>query len=95
MDLPKLSLIEWLLIQVMMWAGLWLTHEYLAALLTSIVSVIVFGVLFVALISEKIERSKVPRRFFGILWVTAIAPLLAAAGYWWLNGGLDFLSTGT
>ena len=56
-------------------------NPYLATLLTTIIGAIVLAVLLIAHISEWIERSKVPRRYFGVMWVSFLALLAAAALY--------------
>jgi hypothetical protein len=85
MNMPKLSLLEIFLIEILVWMGLWLANEYLASLLTFILTPIVFAVLVIARISEFIERSKVPRIYFGVMLISTIAPILAALVYWLLN----------
>lgn len=91
MSLPKLSLPEIFLAELMIWFVLWLWNDYIAALLTSIIGAIVFAVLLIALISEWLERSKVPRRYFGVMFVSLLAPAVAALLYIGMNGGLDFI----
>lgn len=82
MNIPKLSLLEIFLIEILVWMGLWLASEYLATLLTFILTPIVFAVLVIARISEFIERSKVPRFYFGVMLISTIAPVLAALVFW-------------
>jgi hypothetical protein len=82
MSWPKLSLLEIFLIQFIGWFGLWLANEFTGLLLTSIVASIVFAVLVIARISEGIEPSKVPRRYFQVMLVTFFAPVLAAGIYY-------------
>ena len=85
MNMPKLSLLEIFLIEILVWMGLWLANEYLATLLTFILTPIVFAVLVIARISEFIERSKVPRIYFGVMLISTIAPVLAALVFWLLS----------
>jgi hypothetical protein len=85
MNMPKLSLLEIFLIEILVWMGLWLANEYLATLLTFILTPIVFAVLVIARISEFIERSKVPRFYFGVMLISTIAPILAALVFWLLS----------
>lgn len=77
-----------------MWLGLWLLNDYMAALLTLILGAIVLAILLIALISEWIERSKVPRRYFYIMGVSVLALICAALVYVMLSGGrLDFMQS--
>ncbi|HOY05234.1 MAG TPA: hypothetical protein PLO67_07525 [Saprospiraceae bacterium] len=83
----RLSLLEIFLLEMVVWIGLWLSNDYVATLLTLSIGAIVSAVLIIALISELIERTKVPRRYFWIMGLSILAPLLAAALYAWLFGG--------
>ncbi|HNL40438.1 MAG TPA: hypothetical protein PKH43_14905, partial [Saprospiraceae bacterium] len=62
----RLSILEIFLLETVAWLALWLFNDYLATLLTMILTAIVFAVLLIALIAEWIERSKVPRLYFWI-----------------------------
>jgi len=75
---PELSLLEIFLIQFIAWFGLWIYDAFMGKLLTSIVGAIVFAVLVIARISEAIEPTKVPKRYFHIMLISFLAPLLAA-----------------
>ncbi len=88
----RLSLFEIFLLEVIVWLGLWLLNDYLATLLTLIIGAIVLAVLLFALIAEAIERSKVPRRYFYVMALSILAPLVAGGLYLALFGGeLRFL----
>jgi hypothetical protein len=73
----RLSLLEIFLIELVVWSALWLTNEYIAALLTIIISVIVCAILILSFISEWIEKSKVPRSYFSIMALSVLASLVA------------------
>ena len=82
-----LSLLEIFLLEIAVWLALWLMDNYLATLLTLIITAIVFAVLVIALISEAIDRSKVPRKYFWIMGVSVLAPILSALIYLIIFGG--------
>jgi hypothetical protein len=87
MTLPEIFLLE-----TVVWLILWLLNDYMATLLTLIIGAIVLAVLLLALISEAIERSRVPRRYFYVMGLSVLAPLVAAILYQVLFGGhLSFL----
>ena len=88
----RLSLLEIFLLEVLLWLGLWLLSDYVATLLTLILGAIVSAVLLIALMSEWIERSKVPRRYFYIMALSVLA-IGTAAGLYVLifDGQLEFL----
>ncbi len=80
---------------MVVWLGLWLSNDYLATLLTLTIGAIVLSVLLIALAAEAIEPTKVPRRYFWIMAVSILAPVLAAGLYVLLFGGkLGFLEQG-
>lgn len=81
------SLLEIFLLEIAVWLALWLMDNYLATLLTLIITAIVFAVLVIALISEAIDRSKVPRKYFWIMGVSVLAPILSALIYLIIFGG--------
>lgn len=82
---------EIFLLEMAVWLALWLLDNYLATLLTLILTAIVFAVLVIALISEAIDRSKVPRKYFWIMGISVIAPILSALFYLLIFGGrIDF-----
>ena len=88
----RLSLLEIFLLETVVWLGLWLLNDYVAALLTLIIGAIVFSVLIIALISEALERSKVPKMYFQVMAISVVSIVLAATIYVTLLGGqLDFL----
>lgn len=88
----RLSLTEIFLLELIAWLALWLLNDYLATLLTLILGAIVSAVLLFASIAEWIERSKVPRRYFQVMGLSILAPLVAAGLYLWLfDGELRFL----
>lgn len=88
----RLSLLEIFLLQTVVWLALWLISDYIAGLLTIIIGAIVSAVLLLALISEAIERSRVPRSYFLVMAISVLALLVAAGIYIAFSGGqFDFL----
>lgn len=88
----RMTLPEIFLLETVVWLILWLLNDYMATLLTLIIGVIVLAVLLLALLSEAIERSRVPRRYFYVMGLSVLAPLVAAILYQVLFGGhLSFL----
>ena len=89
----RLSLLEIFLLEITVWLAIWLLNDYIATLLTLILTAIVFAILVIALLSEAIERSKVPRTYFWVMGLSVLAPLTAALLYMFIFGGhLSFLS---
>ena len=77
----RLSLFEIFLLQTIAWLGLWLLSDYIAALLTFIIGAIVSAVLIIALISEAIERSRVPKKYFQVMAISILSIVVAAVLY--------------
>ena len=88
----SLSILELSLIQVVMYSLIWFYDEYVATLLTIVVPTIIIGVLVISFISDKIEPSKVGRKYYISLIISAIIPLLVAAFFVWAyEGVLDYI----
>lgn len=88
----RLSLLEIFLLELVAWLAMWLLNDYMATLLTLIITAIVFAVLIIALLAEAIERSKVPKSYFWIMGLSVLAPVVAAFVYMLIFGGkLQFL----
>ena len=89
----RLSLFEIFLLQTVIWLGLWLLSDYVAALLTLIIGAIVLAVLAFALIAEVIERSRVAKKYFQVMALSILSMAAAAGIYLTLLGGqMDFLN---
>ena len=71
-----LSNFEVFLIETIVYIVLWLWNEYVATILTLSFTAIAFFILAVSLISEAIERSKVPRWYFSYMLISVFTPLL-------------------
>ncbi|MDX2135910.1 MAG: hypothetical protein SFV52_14070 [Saprospiraceae bacterium] len=71
---------------------LWLWSDYTAALLTLVLVCIVLAALLLALISEWLEPSRVPRRYFVMALVLVLTALGVGVLYVAIMGArLDFL----
>lgn len=78
----RLTLGEIFLIQLIIWLVIWISNPYVASLLTISIGIMVFAVLIIAIISELIERSKVPRNYFYVMAISILAILVSAGIYW-------------
>lgn len=83
----KLRNFEWFLIQLVFYFILWLINDYTATLVSVIFMVIFAAILIVALISELIEPSKVPRSYFWFMVISILAPILAGLIFLIIIGG--------
>ena len=83
--------VELLLIQIVIYFLLWMWDEYLATLLSLIWGGICLLVLLTSLVVEWIEKSNVPRWYFSFLWVSVLAPIMAAVIYSGIVGGIKWM----
>jgi hypothetical protein len=82
-----LSNIEVFLIEAVIYIVLWLWNDYIATIMTLSFAAIAFFILVVSLISEAIERSKVPRWYFSYMVISVLTPLAIGAFFYVLNKG--------
>ncbi len=82
-----LSITEVFLIQAIVYMALWMWNEYVATIMTLSFSAIAFFILVISLISELIERSKVPGWYFTYMVISVLTPLIIGAFFWVLNNG--------
>jgi hypothetical protein len=73
----KITLVEVFLLQTAVWLTLWLSNEWLAKFLTVSVGAMLFSVLVISAIAEKIERSRVPVSYFRVMIVSLISVFVA------------------
>lgn len=83
----KIRNFEWFLIQLVFYFMLWLINDYTATLVSVIFIVIFAAILIVALISELIEPSRVPRSYFWFMVISILAPILAGLVFLTIIGG--------
>ena len=77
--------LELFLLEFTIFFSLWLIYPYLATLLSALFSIICFFLLLFTWIAERIEPSRVPGWYFSYMWVSVLAPLVAAAAYQLIN----------
>ena len=82
-----LSMTEVFLIEAIIYIAMWMWDEYVATIMTLSFSSIALFVLVISLISELIERSKVPHWYFTYMLISILTPLIIGAFFWVLNNG--------
>ena len=78
LPIPQLGLLEIFLIQVVLYAFLWVISDYTATLVTIILPFIFLFLLILALAAELIDRSKIPKWYFKFMILSILAPILTA-----------------
>ena len=86
----QIRAIEVLLIEVIFYLGLWLLNDYVAMYLSLIFGSICLFILLFTGIAELLERSKVSRKYFWIMAMSALAPVVAAAIFFLLGGEMTW-----
>lgn len=77
----KISLLEIFLLQTSVWLLLWLTNEWLTKFLTVSIGAMLFVVLLISAVAEKIERSGVPVSYFRVMIVSLFSVIAAWVVY--------------
>jgi hypothetical protein len=85
--MQRLRPLEIFLIQFVCYMGLWLYDDYMGSLVSIVLAGVFAAVLIISLIVERIEPSKVPRKYFYVIAVSVLAPLLAMGLYVLIMGG--------
>ncbi len=81
-----------LLLQAVIYSGIWLWNEYVATYFTLIIPGVILVILILATISDFIEPSRIPGWYYGLMLVSIITPIIIGAIFYYLYGGqLDWL----
>ena len=87
----RLNITEIFLLQAIFYTLLWLWNDYVATLISLTFSAIAFFILSVSLISELLDRSKVPRWYFYAMIISVVTPLIIGSFFMYLKkGALDW-----
>jgi hypothetical protein len=88
----SLSLSEIFMIQAVLYLILWLWDDFAATIFSLSFAAIAFFIFLIALIAEAIEPSKVPRKYFYVMLVSAVTPLIVGSFFMYLKKGtLDWM----
>ena len=72
---------EIVLVESIFFTLCWIINDYIALILSIALTAIIAAVLLIAMVSEKIERSRVPRSFFVTLFVCVFPPIIIGLVY--------------
>lgn len=88
----RINLAIILLLQAVIYSGLWLWNEYVAVYLTLIFPGIIIVILIIAGLADLIEPSRIPGWYYWLMIVSIITPLVIGAVFFYLyQGRLDWL----
>jgi len=86
LQITEIRNLEIFLGQCVLYLLLWIVDEYTATLVTSILVPVLIGILIIALLTELVDRSKISSRYFYIMLLSILAPILIADGFGLLVG---------
>lgn len=89
--MKRLRSVEILLIEIILYLILWFVNDYMAAMISAIFASVILLILFTSLVVELIERSKVPRWYFTVMFLSVLAPIISAVIYIAITGELSWL----
>ena len=88
----RLNITEIFLIQAIIYTLLWMWNDFIATILCLSFAAIAFFVLAISLISELLERSKVPRWYFYIMIISVVTPIAIGSFFMIIKkGALDWM----
>jgi len=88
--IKNIGLLEVSLVQIVFYSSMWLIDDYFAVLMTVVLTVIIFAVLIISLITELIEKSRVPRSYFTWMIASTLIPIVVAVFFFLVVGVTEF-----
>jgi hypothetical protein len=81
------------LLQAVVYSGVWLWNDYVATYFTVIIPGIIFMILVLATVSDFIEPARIPKWYYGLMLVSMVTPIVIGAIFYYLyDGRLDWLT---
>jgi hypothetical protein len=88
----SLSLSEIFMIQAILYLLIWLWNDFAATIMSLSFSAIALFIIIIAGIAEVIEPSKVPRKYFYVMVISALTPIIIGSFFMLLKkGSLDWM----
>jgi hypothetical protein len=88
----RVSIFEIFLFQIIFYSAIWLWDDYVATFMCIAIPVIVAVLLGVSLLAELFEPSRISRKYFWIMGISIVAPMVVGIGFYWVFGGeLDWM----
>ena len=73
--IKNLSILEWVLIEAIFFTGFWIGNEYIAGLLTVVLSPIFGAILAISLIADRLDDSRIGKKFYWVMFLFTVIPL--------------------
>ncbi len=82
-----------ILLEAVLYSGLWLWNEYVASYVTIIFPVMILGILVLSGIADLIEPSRIPGWYYLLMIASIIIPLIIGALFYYIYAGrIDWMS---
>ena len=89
----RVSLFEIFLFQIILYSALWLYDEFVATFMCITIPIIVLVILIVSLLAELFEPSRVSRKYFWVMGISIIVPVIVGMGFYVMyDGKLEWLT---
>lgn len=85
--MPRLSVPEIFLLQIIFYGLLWFVDEFVASYICLVFPVIIAAILFISWIADLIEPARIGRKYYYVMLVSVIAPILVGAFFYFIFGG--------
>lgn len=87
----RVSIFEIFLFQIILYSGLWLIDEFVATFMCISMPIIVLVILVVSLIAEWIEPSRISKKYFWVMGISVVVPIVVGLAFYVLyEGRLDW-----
>lgn len=86
--LKNISIVEWCLLEAIVFIAVWLWDPYIGKLITFIFSPIFLAILVISFIADKIDPSKISSKYYLLLLGMGLTPVMVMALYKMLNAYL-------
>lgn len=88
----RLSPIEALFIQMIVYTVIYIINPYLGFLICLIAGIIALAILLLSFVFELLDKSKVPRSYYWHVLIASVAPLLVLGFYSiFISGSFDWM----
>lgn len=90
--MPRISYVESVLIQFILYAAVWLIDEFVGSLLCILIPPIALATLIISGIIERIEKSNIPRTYYIHMTLIIFCPIVVGLAFVVLyKGQLDWI----
>ncbi|HLF65192.1 MAG TPA: hypothetical protein VI603_15615 [Saprospiraceae bacterium] len=83
----RLTVFEIFLLQLIFYGLLWLMDEYVASYICLILPVVIAALLLISWIADLIEPARIGRKYYYVMAISILAPLLVGAFFYFIYGG--------